>query len=309
MRLRTHSPQIILLVSLAKFLRRQQQMDRAAITGTLSQRLTIGAKSRLGQLWSIMHQNSGAGGGRVCILIYHSIGDEVCSITPAAFDNQMWYLSQHTTVMPLEHLLSPELPASARPTCVITFDDGYASVYHRALPILKRYHFHASLYLTTGLVGEQTPLMSDPDPGLFPSLAMLTWKQIRELQRERFTIGTHLVHHKDLTALGHEEAVAELESSRSAIEQHTNGECLDFAYPWGRANQNCARYVREAGYRSAVTALHRAVPPNCDPMFIPRIDIRRGYNLAHFRSIVSGDWDYLGVYQEFKHALQAIGRD
>ena len=191
-----------------------------------------------------------------------------------------------------------------RPTCAVTFDDGYASVHEHALPILEKYRFPASLYITTGLVGERAGRMSDADAGLLPGLPMLTWPQIRGLQRAGFMLGTHLVHHRDLTMLSREEAVAELKSSRNAIERHTDKECLDFAYPWGSASKFCAGHVRETGYRSAVTSIHSTVPASCDPMFVPRVAIRREYTLGHIRAILRGDWDYLGFYQRMREALR-----
>ena len=40
-------------------------------------------------------------------------------------------------------------------------------------------------------------------------------------------------------------------------------------------------------------------------MLIPRVDIRRDYNLDDFEAILSGDWDYLGKYQRLKQAIRS----
>jgi len=245
---------------------------------------------------------------RTYILTYHSIGEDENSIPAHVFDSQMNYLAQNARVVPFDELFRSRTRAHDRASCAVTFDDGYASVHEHALPILAKYRFPASLYITTGAIGEREEKMSDLDPGLLPGLPMLTWPQIRELQRGGFTLGTHLVHHLDLTTLSREEAVAELKSSRNGVEQHTDTECVDFAYPWGYASKYCAGHVRETGYRSAVTSIHSAVPVNCDPMFVPRVAIRREYTLAHFRAIVCGEWDYLGSYQKVRNALRVSRR-
>ena len=44
---------------------------------------------------------------------------------------------------------------------VITFDDGYQSVYRYAYPILKKYGFTASMFVVTSTV-EAAPLAWDP---------------------------------------------------------------------------------------------------------------------------------------------------
>jgi peptidoglycan/xylan/chitin deacetylase (PgdA/CDA1 family) len=241
--------------------------------------------------------------GRHYILTYHSIGEDDYSIPAHVFESQMRYLAENARVVPLDELLGLHILPYDCATCAITFDDGYASVHEYALPILRRYRLSASLYVTTGIVGDRERQMSDSDPGLLPSLPMLTWPEIRDLQRGGFKLGTHLVHHLDLTALNREEAVAELKSSRNAVEQHTDTECVDFAYPWGYASKSCAEFLRDTGYRRAVTSTHRSVWADCDPMFIPRVSIRREYSLAHIGAILSGDWDYLGFYQQVRDVL------
>jgi peptidoglycan/xylan/chitin deacetylase (PgdA/CDA1 family) len=219
----------------------------------------------------------------------------------------MRFLASHATVIPLEDILNRARPRSAI-TCAITWDDGYASVYDYARAILEKYRFPSTLYVTTGLIGENSPHISDEDRGLFPGRRMLTWREIRNLQRHSaFTIGAHLAHHLDLTALSREQALAELRSSRSAVEKYTDEGCRDFAYPWGLANRRCAEWVREAGYRSASTVSHNAVPLKFDPLFVPRINIRGDYNFTDFDAIIRGDWDYLSMIQRAKTRLGLAG--
>jgi peptidoglycan/xylan/chitin deacetylase (PgdA/CDA1 family) len=270
----------------------------------MRERVRTTLKWWLGRLWKTTHWQSGLGVQRVIILAYHSIGNDVYSVAPAEFDAQMGYLAEYTRVVPLDLLLSSQTYLWDRLTCAITFDDGYSSVYDVALPILRKYQLPATIYLTTGALGERNPIPSDRDPGLLPGLRMLTWPQVRELGRAGFNLGSHLVHHLDLTLLTPYEALTELKSARTYIEHSTDSECVDFAYPWGRANLSCGEYVLQTGYRSAVTSIHRDVVLNCDRMFLPRLCIRREYNLAHFRAIVIGHWDYLRFLQQARNVLR-----
>lgn len=242
---------------------------------------------------------------RALILLFHSVGDDKYSLPVDRFESYISYLAEHATVVSLETLLWGDRSNNCRLTCAITWDDGYASVHDSALAILRRYKFPATIYLSVGVIKKGYAVNSDGDPGLYPGLRMLTWEQIAELQSFGLTLGSHLVHHLDLTRLSRARAMAELCSSRKMIEEHTNRDCLDFAYPWGRATQRNAQWVREAGFRSAVTALHGPVPARYDPMLIPRVDIRRDYNLDDFEAILSGDWDYLGKYQRLKQAIRS----
>jgi peptidoglycan/xylan/chitin deacetylase (PgdA/CDA1 family) len=59
---------------------------------------------------------------------------------------------------------------------VITFDDGYQTVYEEAFPALQRYSLSATVFLTVGETGARQSV------GRLPSLndrSMLTWQQMR----------------------------------------------------------------------------------------------------------------------------------
>jgi peptidoglycan/xylan/chitin deacetylase (PgdA/CDA1 family) len=265
-------------------------------------RLSTVWKRRIGRLWRWSESFRSSGRPRTLVLLYHSVGADNYSVPVDLFERQMCFLAAHTSVVPLEDILTSGRPRNSI-TCAITWDDGYASVHEYALKILEKYKFPSTLYVTTGLIGEESAHISDEDRGLLPGRQMLTWSQIRGLQRSVFSIGAHLVHHLNLTALSREQALAELRSSRRTVQEHTDDGCLDFAYPWGLANRRCAEWVHEAGYRSAATVLHNPVPLNLDPLFVPRVNICRDYNLADFDAIIRGDWDYLAAVQRAKTRL------
>ena len=56
----------------------------------------------------------------------------------------------------------------SRPAAAVTFDDGYADVYHNAFPVLKRKGIPAAVFVVTDLVGTRNVLLHDR---LYASLA------------------------------------------------------------------------------------------------------------------------------------------
>src|SRR5689334_2268971 len=62
----------------------------------------------------------------------------------------------------------------ARPVAAVTFDDGYADVYHHALPVLRRKGIPAAVFVVTDLVGSRRLLIYD-DLYLTLSRAYARW--------------------------------------------------------------------------------------------------------------------------------------
>jgi peptidoglycan/xylan/chitin deacetylase (PgdA/CDA1 family) len=137
-----------------------------------------------------------------------------------------------------EHLhQGAEFPSRA---LVITFDDGYETVYREAFPVLQRYGMSATVFLT---VGDRKT-----DNGRLPSLegrSMLSWSEIREMQQERIDFGAHTLTHPDLTRLSTETAESEICQSKAIIEDALSAPVDTFAYPFGRYDERCREIVRE----------------------------------------------------------------
>ena len=125
---------------------------------------------------------------------------------------------------------------------VITFDDGYRDVLWNAAPILYRLHMPATAFVITGRISGRDS-------------SFLTWPELRLLERRGFTIGSHTVHHLELTLLDREEAMYELVVSREALQHHLHRNVWWFAYPAGRFNARVVALVARAGYRLAASTL------------------------------------------------------
>ena len=89
------------------------------------------------------------------ILTFHAIDDRpsVISLAPEVFRRGMAKLSKngYRTLSLLETVdcLQRETPFPDR-SLVITFDDGFHSVYKEAFPVLQRYGMSATVFLTVG---------------------------------------------------------------------------------------------------------------------------------------------------------------
>lgn len=89
-------------------------------------------------------------------LIFHRVLPAPDALRPGEpdrvrFDQLMRFIAGNFTVLPLpvavDRLQNGNLPRRA---CCITFDDGYADNLAIALPILKKYHLPATVFVATG---------------------------------------------------------------------------------------------------------------------------------------------------------------
>ena len=110
---------------------------------------------------------------------------------------------------------------------VLTFDDGYESVYTRAFPILMKYGFSATVFLTTGAnANARLPSLN--------GLTMLRWNEIRAMHEAGIAFGAHTLTHPDLTQLDDAQIERELRDSQAIIADALGADITTFAYPFGR---------------------------------------------------------------------------
>jgi peptidoglycan/xylan/chitin deacetylase (PgdA/CDA1 family) len=94
------------------------------------------------------------------ILLYHRVAEVQSdpwslSVTPRHFAEQLEVLRKVGRPMRLHHLVKDlrEGKPPYRPF-VVTFDDGYADNLYNAKPLLERYEIPATIFLTTGCMGQ-----------------------------------------------------------------------------------------------------------------------------------------------------------
>lgn len=206
---------------------------------------------------------------RVPVLMYHYIrvlpgasdrlGDRL-SVSPIAFDQQIAFLAHaNYTPITLAELTAARAGRFTLPSqpIVLTFDDGYRDFYTTAWPILRRYHFKATLFIITGVV--DTP-------------RYVTWGMLRELDRSgMIEIGSQTIHHLALPGLTAARARDEIVASKQQLEVALGHAIRAFAYPSGQYTARDVNLVREAGYEIAVTTRHGFAAQDIPSLLLPRI--------------------------------------
>lgn len=128
---------------------------------------------------------------------------------------------------------------------IITFDDGYLSVFENALSILQKYDFKVVMFL----LGDKNILQNNWDKGEQISHNRLMNKQQRQqIFRAGWEIGAHTMTHKDLTKISEQEAMKEISEAKKELSNEFKTEIITFAYPYGSYNETIKKIVEKSGY-------------------------------------------------------------
>lgn len=122
---------------------------------------------------------------------------------------------------------------------VLTFDDSKASHYTIVRPILKKYGFGATFFISEGF-----SFRTNKED-------YLTWEQIAELHRDGFEIGNHTRDHKGVTKANLSGLREQVEAINMQCAAHGVPTPVSFAYPGNVVEPGTLQVLEELGFRFA----------------------------------------------------------
>ncbi len=226
------------------------------------------------------------------ILKYHHIApketpDMNCNnIKPESFEEQLSYLQDNDYYSAKwEDWINAMFKHTPLPgkAIAITFDDGYFDFYQYAWPLLKKYGFIATVFLTTNYIGHTKSWNKD----LHEELLLMGWPEIIELQKEGVQFGSHSVTHRSLTALSPTEIVNEAAQSRTTLIQTLGMPINIFAYPYGHTDSVVAHLVGACGYTLGLTSKSGLSTFMDNTLNLPRLQVKGSDSLQDFADKLS----------------------
>lgn len=207
------------------------------------------------------------------ILTFHAVEDRrsVIAISPDVFRRGMEGLHESgyrsLSLTKVVDCLRQGAPFPDR-SFVITFDDGYQSVYEKAFPLLDQYGMPATIFLTVGNkdIGKHAERLPSRE-----GRSMLTWSEIGKMRQRGIDFGAHTLTHPDLTRLSQSQIRTEVHDSRSIIEDKLGIPVTAFAYPYGRCDQRSYEIVSQC-FDCACTDSLGLVRAGSDLFALERVD-------------------------------------
>ena len=234
----------------------------------------------------------------VPILMYHAVHPKssVISIKPELFQWQMgWLFENQYKVISLGSIVEDLVNGDPLPdrAVALTFDDGYACLFDYALPVVENYGFSATVFLVVNHCGGMNNWAGQPKS--IPSMPMLNWEQISEMDRRGVQFGAHTMNHPRLDQVQPEEIEWEIKGSKTILEEKLGHPVMSFAYPYGQKSSSVCELV-EREFRVACGTQLGMVTSSSDPYELERIEMFYLQNPRLFRGLSLG-WfsSYLSV--------------
>jgi GT2 family glycosyltransferase/peptidoglycan/xylan/chitin deacetylase (PgdA/CDA1 family) len=234
------------------------------ITNIAGSRTAFGAWTRLrhsGEYWSGVRATGISrdklveiAGPTRPILMFHSISapqdsrEATYYTSPRRFRRILSWLRMRKYVhVGATEWLGEQIPKQG---LLLTFDDAYDDLYTELLPVVGEFKLKPLVFVVANRIGKTNDW--DKPQGL-RTRSLLTSSQMREMQQQGVTFGSHSATHPLLTSLSNGTLIQEVRDSKLKLEDMLGNAVEWFSYPFGDVDRRVRAAVLEAGYKAAVT--------------------------------------------------------
>jgi peptidoglycan/xylan/chitin deacetylase (PgdA/CDA1 family) len=234
------------------------------------------------------------------ILTFHSLDDKPSPLSypPQLFRHVMerFHAAGHRAITAAEaaRCIRDGSPWPER-AFVITFDDGYRSVFESGLPVLRRLGFAATIFLNTGPT-------EGPELAPWEGRPRMSWDQIRQMREAGCEIGAHSVTHPNLCQLEAARVEEEVSVSQAVVAEATGAPVNSFCYPFGVSNVQVRDIVRRY-YGCACCGELKLVTPASDIFDMSRVEMHYFRNEPTLRLLTGAG---LGSYLFARRLLRKV---
>ncbi len=210
------------------------------------------------------------------ILQYHHISDKAPKLTstsPALFKAHLDFLKEHQFKVLSAEKLPKILSSGTIPdrTVIITFDDGYRSIYQNAWPILKKRKLPFTVFVNSQAHDEKNP-------------RFMSWDQLREMAKKGATMANHSDSHTHFLRRRSGESFdqwqvrreREIDFAQQRIKKELGQAPKLFAHTYGEYDQALLRMLERKGYL-AFGQQSGPVSPHSNAQALPRFPFGGAY--------------------------------
>jgi len=237
-------------------------------------------------------------GPTLVVLGYHQFGSDALKgvntyrLSPAELRWEFQWIKEHGwTPVTLDQVLAHWEKGETLPdkSVLLTYDDGYRSVFTEAFPVIRQFGYPGVLFLYTDFVKWESKLS-------------LRHSDIELMEKSGLTAQSHSQSHPNMGLLKDQltsEALSvrlkdEMEVSRDYLHDKLKSDPKALAYPYGVYNYEAVEAARKAGYRMAFTVNPGPNDASTDPFHLHRYLVVHGTSHAKFAGFFSAQTLHVG---------------
>ena len=185
------------------------------------------------------------------------------------FDEQLKYMTENKFYFPTWDEVSDYIDGKIKlpsKSVVLTVDDGDASFFDLAVPVMQKYKVPATSFVITSWYG---------------------WRYNPELEYVVWESHSHDMHESGANGKGrmvnwtYDQIVKDLKTSSETL-----GGANVFCYPFGHYNNNAIKALEDSNYILAFTVEGGRVNKNADKFKLPRVRVSDGNSMSYFKKSI-----------------------
>lgn len=228
---------------------------------------------------------------KLLVIYYHEVVDKnegysYQKIEKDKFEEQMKYLADHGYHTLFFSELGQDLPEKP---IIVSFDDGFRTVYENAASIMRNNGIRGNIYLPTKYISCDEHFM--------------TWNMVKELYRNgEFEMQAHTHSHVDIRMLSEETMRKEIEESSQLMSSHLGYTPQAFCMPFGTYDERSIALLKKVGrYDYYLGSFYgRRSKNSLKGNILPRIGISNDDSLELFVKKLNGEYDWKGPLQQLR---------
>ena len=215
---------------------------------------------------------------QVPILMYHEVNDLLANSLYLSVDDFKahpdYFEQAGITPISMQQLYDHWFDGASLPDkpVVLTFDDGYVSMYNTVYPLLKARGWTGTFFCITDARW---------------SANSLSEQMIAEMAANGMEIGSHTVTHRELDSLSESSMNRQLCESKEILTTVTGCEITALCYPSGKYNDATQTAAAQAGYLCAVTTKNGFAEKSQGMFALKRIRVSEGYGAYWLKNVLA----------------------
>lgn len=232
------------------------------------------------------------------VLYYHEVveqgqGFSYQKMEKEKFARQMAYLQEHGYETLYFSDLDKPLPPKA---VIVSFDDGFRSVYENAAPIMETYGIRGNVYLPTAYIGNDSHFMD--------------WDMVQKLQEGSFEMQAHTHNHVDVRTLDEQALQEQIQASDELFREKLGYLPRAFCLPFGTYDSASIKKIRNTGrYDYILGSYYGNLRIGKKDRVLPRIGISNDDTMEDFAAKLQGKRNWKGPLQRLRLWLKNLKKE